>query len=405
MQNCITIANNKAEEKIYPYKYDYRLDGKVPKIRNQGGNGSCWAFASLSALSTTMMPEKKYEFSVDNMCYHNGYSIDSDTGGEATMSMAYLTSWKGPVLESEDVTGDGKSPDGLKSVAHIQEIQIIDSKNYNEIKKYVFLYGGVQSSLYMADSTGKTSSSYNADTKSYCYVGTEKSNHDIVIVGWDDSYPADNFINKPENDGAFICLNSWGESFGDNGFFYVSYYDSNIGIHNVGYTGIESVDNYDNIYQCDELGWVGQIGFGRVSAYFANVYKAKGNEELKSVGFYATGENTEYEIYTVENFEDENSFSSKKLVSRGNFLHAGYYTVKLNETINMKENEKIAVVIFIKTPNSVHPIAVEYKSALTENANIYDGEGYISSNGKNWERVEYTQNCNLCLKLYTDDKE
>ena len=30
--------------------------------------------------------------------------------------------------------------------------------------------------------------------------------------------------------------NSWGDGFGENGIFYVSYYDTNIGTHNVAYT-------------------------------------------------------------------------------------------------------------------------------------------------------------------------
>ena len=58
-------------------------------------------------------------------------------------------------------------------------------------------------------------------------------------------------------DGAFICQNSWGGGFGDNGVFYISYYDTNIGVHNVVYTGVESTKNYDNIFfhQSDSGYW------------------------------------------------------------------------------------------------------------------------------------------------------
>ena len=61
-----------------------------------------------------------------------------------------------------------------------------------------------------------------------------------MIIGWDDHYSRDNFNQPPEGDGAFICANSWGGEFGDDGYFYVSYYDTNIGIHNILYSGIES---------------------------------------------------------------------------------------------------------------------------------------------------------------------
>ena len=47
-----------------------------------------------------------------------------------------------------------------------------------------------------------------------------------------------------EGDGAFICQNSWGSSFGDNGVFYVSYYDTNVGTHNVVSVSYTHLDVY-----------------------------------------------------------------------------------------------------------------------------------------------------------------
>lgn len=106
-----------------------------------------------------------------------------------------------------------------------------------------------------------------------------------MIVGWDDSYSKDNFNTDLEGDGAFICQNSWGDNFGENGFFYISYYDTNIGTHNVVYTDIENTDNYDHIYQSDLCGWVGQLGYNKDSIYGANVFTAEGNETLKAASF------------------------------------------------------------------------------------------------------------------------
>ena len=177
------------EDVVLPASYDYREQGRAPKIGNQGSLGTCWAFASLTALESTLLPDQKETFSVDHMSMHNHFLLGQDEGGEYTMSMAYLLSWEGPVWESEDPYGDGISPDGLKAREHVQEIQILPSKDYEAIKRAVYLEGGVQSSLYTSMQDYESESIYyNRDTNSYCYIGTEKPNHDSVIVGWDDDF-------------------------------------------------------------------------------------------------------------------------------------------------------------------------------------------------------------------------
>ena len=283
-----------------PSSFDYRKMGRAPQIGNQGSLGTCWAFASLKALESSLLPGKPLELSVDHMTMHNSFSMSQDAGGEYTMSMAYLLAWQGPVLESEDPYGDGYSPDGLKPCLHVQDIQILPAKDYDAIKQAVYRYGGVQSSLYTSMRNYQSESVYyNRTTNSYCYIGDEKPNHDSVIIGWDDNYSKDNFNMGLEGDGAFICTNSWGEDFGDQGYFYVSYYDTNIGVHNIVYTGVEPVDNYDHNYQSDLCGWVGQIGYGRDSAWFANAYTAGKGENLEAAGFYATDQNTDYELSLI----------------------------------------------------------------------------------------------------------
>ena len=65
------------------------------------------------------------------------------------------------------------------------------------------------------------------------------------------------------------------------------------------------------------------------------------------------------------------------------------------------EGERFAIVVYLKTPDAVHPMAIEYKAdATTSKVDLSDGEGYISTNGSVWENVEETQECNLCIKAY-----
>lgn len=407
-QNEILAINNSTEDRIVPYSYDLRNVDRNSKVKNQGKFGTCWAFASLTAIETSLLPEEALEFSPDHMTLQNSFSASQNDGGEYTMATAYLTSWEGPVYEKDDPYGDGKSDDSLAPVKHVQEVQIIPEKNNEKIKEAVYKYGGVQSSLYTS-LTSPTSKSiyYNKEKYAYCYKGEERPNHDVVIIGWDDNYPKENFNTELEGDGAFICQNSWGESFGDDGVFYVSYYDVNIGIHNVVYSSVEDANNYDNIYQSDLCGWVGQLGYGRENVYFANVYTATGDEDVCAAGFYATGENTEYEMYYVGNFTGTESFdvSNRKLIKQGKFDNAGFYTVKFDESVKVSGGEKFAIMIYINTPNSIHPAAIEYAAdEATKDVDLSDGEGYISMRGKNWDNVEETQSCNLCLKVYTKNK-
>lgn len=401
-KNTVVAADTDTSA-LVPAYFDLREKGRVSQIRNQGTYGTCWAFAATSALESSLLPEEKYLFSVDNMSMSNSFHANQYDGGEYTMGMAYLAAWQGPVLEKDDPYGDGVSDDTLKAVKHVQEMQIIDGKDYEGIKEAVFKYGGVESSLYSTIRSSQDSSVYyNRENSAYCYIGTEKPNHDVVIIGWDDNYPSSNFNTQLEGDGAFICQNSWGSDFGEDGIFYVSYYDTNIGTHNVVYTRVDDTDNYDNIYQSDLCGWVGKMGYDSEQIYGANVFKAKGNEKLSAASFYATGANTEYELYVVHDFKNEKSFANREKLASGVVKKAGYYTIDFDEQ-QLKAGEKYAIVLYMKTPGSKHPLAIEYDTgeSILQGVDLDDGEGYISLNGKKFVNVKEKRECNLCIKAFT----
>ena len=405
-ENVVTAADTD-DSAVIPTMFDMREKGRVSKVRNQGSYGTCWAFAATSALESSLYPEEENLFSVDHMSMSNSYNVNQYDGGEYTIGIAYLAAWQGPVYEKDDPYGDGKTNGSLTAVKHVQEMQIIDGKNYEGIKEAVFQYGGVQSSLYSTIRSSQGSSEfYNKDTSAYCYIGTEKPNHDVVIIGWDDNYPASNFNTPLEGDGAFICQNSWGEDFGEGGIFYVSYYDTNIGTHNVVYTRVDETDNYDHIYQSDLCGWVGKMGYDNEEIYGANVFTAEGDEDVAAASFYATGADTSYELYLVHDFEDEKSLDDRIKVAEGSCKQAGYYTVDFKTPMQVKAGERYAIVLYIKTPGAAHPMAIEYDSgeASLDTVNLEDGEGYISYNGRTFVNVKEKQDCNLCIKAFTRDK-
>lgn len=402
-ENWIDIALVSSEQKL-PAAYDMRDYGRVSDVRDQGRYGTCWAFASLGAFETTLLPKEKEVFSTDHMTLCNSYNLDLNKGGEHTMSVAYLAAWQGPVYERDDPYGDGKTNENLKAVKHLEEALVINDKDVENIKSAIFRYGAIETSLYsQMDYVDSVSVYYSEENSSYYYDGEEPPNHDVVVVGWDDNYPKENFSIVPEHDGAFICKNSWGEAFGEDGFFYVSYDDVNICRKSVVYTRIGSADNFDNIYQSDLLGWIGQMGFGKEEAYFANVYTAGSDEELSAVSFYATDKDTSFEVFVVTDYEGTESFANKQSVVSGSMKYAGYYTVRLPEPVRLTDNKRFAVIVRVKTPKAVHPIAIEYNvDERTENFDITDGEGYISLYGEMWHSAEKTENCNVCLKAFTN---
>lgn len=405
--NIFTTADTSENPSALPTSYDLRSRFRISSIRNQGRYGTCWAFGALTAMESALLPEDSYEFSVDHMSMNNSFKVTQYDGGEYTMGMAYLAAWQGPVNEVDDPYGDGRTTDGLAPEKHVQEMRVIASKDIAAIKEAVFKYGGVQTSLYSSLQNPSSSSQYyNRATHSYCYIGTAKPNHEVVIIGWDDNYSKKNFSIPLEGDGAFICQNSWGENFGDNGVFYVSYYDTNIGTHNVVYTRIDDVDNYDNIYQSDLCGWVGKMGYDKESMYGANVFTAEKEEDVVAAAFYATAPDTEYKIYVVDNFVNEDSFENKVLVAEGAVEDAGYYTIDFEQDISVKAGRKYAVVVYVYTPGATHPMAIEYDSGdrFLDNIDLEDGEGYISYTGTQFINVKEKQDCNLCIKAFTNDR-
>lgn len=437
------------------YAGDY---GRKPTLRHQGSEGTCWAFAAVSALEAALLPEQQIVFSADHMSRKNAFTADRDEGGDASMAMAYLSSWQGPVTEEEDPYGDGVSPDGLTPAVHVQEIQLLEDAKPGTIKTAVRKYGAVQTSLYMRRSTERgdtedgaeisgqdTVFCYNERTKSYFCPDERTPNHDVIILGWDDDYSRFLFSETPEKDGAFICQNTWEEGFGEDGIFYVSYADPNIAKSCVCYTRIEPTDNYARICQYDDCGWQGRQGYADESCWFANVYTAAdgetadrndreqsevsagndgkrgevsaGNdreqsgasaetftpsdERLAAVGFYAVGADTSYEIYLVHDFRNADNFSEREYLQKGTLPNAGYYTIDLEEPQALAAGERFAVIVKITTPGTDEPVAVEYRAdEYTQNVTTEGKESYLSQSGERWENTQERFETNVCLKAY-----
>ena len=297
------------------------------------------------------------------------------------MALAYLAGWKGPVSEEEDPYDDGMTNPDAKPVLHLQQARYL-SNDRDAVKKAVLGDGAVESEMYadpsfLAGDAGSVF--YDPDTFSYYYQGSETANHEILIVGWDDSFAADNFAIKAPDDGAFICQNSWGTDFADGGYFYISYYDSCILKRPLCFDRLDPIGTYDQIYQQDLLGHTANAGFGGPEAWGTCLYTAQSDQTLKAVSFYTTGRDTSFEIYTAE--EPDSSFSKRIMQAEGTRTYEGYYTVELARPVTLQKGERFAILLKVDCPGSFKPLAVEtdVEEAVSQRQM---GTSFMSNDGK-----------------------
>ena len=56
----------------------------------------------------------------------------------------------------------------------------------------------------------------------------------------------------------------------------------------------------------------------------------------------------------------DRALNDRRLIARGKLMYSGYYTVPFDEKILLDAGEKFAIIVKIKTPDTVHPAAIEY---------------------------------------------
>ena len=387
-----------------PSAYDLRTEEKLTAIRNQGSAGSCWAFASYGSLESNLKPGETLDFSENNLKNTHGFDYGHSEGGNAFMSTAYLARWSGPVAEIDDPynPASGVSPPGLPPMKHVQEVKFLPDRtgslDNTIIKQAVITYGAVYTSMFWGDPY------YSATTHSYYYSGSAGSNHAVDIVGWDDNYDRGKFTSAPAANGAFIVRNSWGSGWGENGYFYISYYDAKIGKDLAVFTNAETTSNYGRIYQYDPLGWVTSAGFGSTTGWMANLFTAQSEEQLAAVGFYTTDPNVNYQISVYNNFGG-GTFSGYRGGQGGSLTDAGYHTIQLDSAISLQSGQRFCLVVQLTNPSWPYPMAIEYPEAgYSSNAVALAGQSYVSGNGSTWtdltSQFGFNQ-ANVCLKAYT----
>ena len=396
-----------------PKTFSWADYGKKPTVRDQGSLGTCWALTAAEAVESALLPQTHLVLSADHISLQNGFDIEQDEGGDYSMIMSYMADFKGPVTEEEDPYGDGRSPQGLKAAVHVGEMRLLEGMSADRIRHMIYRFGAVQTSLSMDRTRTDRSRSfyYNEETCSYYDPVTEPLNHDVLVLGWDDTYSKNNFRKQPAHDGAWICQNSWGAGFGRNGIFYVSYEDANVFRKGgIAYTDARAAGDAAHVLETDSLGWQARQGYGNDNAWFAGVFETDSPQVLEAAGLYAVGPATAWRMVLVENFSGTDSLSEAASGKSGIPLgcgwieNPGFYTLRLRQPLSLPAGERFAVVVFVDTPGTGRPVAVETrKDRYTDTVSLDGRESYISEDGTSWERTQTAYKTNVCLKLYTSD--
>ena len=382
-----------------PAKYDGRTYGYLTPVRSQRPYAACWAYASIAALeayvvkhgvvdtvtgkpattaldlSETHLAWFTYTQAYDKLgmlagdrtertgsSSSGGYPSYMMGGGSSAHAALTMMRWNGAA--SEQVTGLSKAElpqDGFDASlawrydsVHVQTAEKIPCANRTAVKQAIMDYGACAVPICVPnDANGTSFMSATGNTALYCAGGT--TNHAVTLVGWDDGYAVSNFRadSRPSKPGAWICKNSWGDYWGEGGYFYLSYEDVPSSLSDCWFIAAESADNYDNVYQYDGTASL-KSGSVFSGGQVANRFTANGSERLQAVSIGTCDEAVSYTLQIFTDLTDEADPTSGTLQASqsGAFTFSGFHTVKLTKAVSLSSGQSYAVVFWLSAANS-----------------------------------------------------
>ncbi len=428
-----------------PASYDLRDYGQVSSVKSQGGYGTCWAHAIAASAESSFL--KKYGEELDlselQLAYFNYHNIGTkdkldlitddgmantsygnllDEGGNAYISSFMLASGMG-FVDEEDLPYSSLPSQIYDEDAFIAsmneeycynlddyivtDVRWLSAADKDSIKMVLMQHGAVQVSylafpIMLSDGTIIYEEEvYNSETNAFYNGHYKGSNHSVTLVGWDDDFDKNNFVEAPSENGAWLIKNSWGSWWGDDGYFWISYEDVGLLSSEVCQFEIEKADENTMLYQHDGAPALYHTSFGNNFSE-GGIFVSQQDEMLYRAGYVTDSDNIKVtvDVYLdVKNNPSDGTLVSSKTV---NETYAGYHSVELDESIPLQKGQKYAIVISQKGSESINMCFSRTNNFgwFRTVDDISSGETFVKMNGS-WKDMKSAFNGTAVVKGYT----
>ena len=227
-------------------------------------------------------------------------------------------------------------------------------------------------------------------------------NHSVTIVGYDDDFPREAFYDPNGTiggNGAFIVKDSRGTDWGDDGYFYISYYDQSLSEAVSYHFNVKSPQDrleeklagaepqtYDfrPTYCYNELQ-------SAEKASMANVFEASADMHLRTVGYTSVtnNEEIEYQIYFLD--KDAGSPTDGELAAtvRTTAAFSGYHTTNLEQPVFLKKGQRYSVVVTARREDGSYGIALHPETNEAAKETVYQQQLNYIDNSEMSDRMEH----------------
>ncbi|MBQ9016304.1 MAG: fibronectin type III domain-containing protein [Firmicutes bacterium] len=404
---------NEEEAQGLPQRLDPRSEAWFADnihVRDQADTELCWAFAAASAAQISYAketydpehPQPVPELSPAHLGYFFYHRVDDPLGntpkdrnllmkydwkkegGASAYTYQHLATWSGagpeentPFVAAEGkYTGPGSFAAGL---AYQNALTLQSSEFYldlpdteagrDTLKNMIDRYGAVVGSLSWSEDFQRTIEAEPEETDPGEEIDTGEEtapaaeteltffntnpkaviNHEITIIGWDDSYPKENFVSTPNGDGAWLILDSHGAEEPGGGYVWVSY--ESVDIMEQGLLGMDmqEADPKLSLYQYDGTAVYDSYDLDAGDTA-ANVFTAPKNHQIQldQVGFTAmNAEETCCTITIYAGLTDRNKPDRGLEQLRQEVIidSPGYKTFELTRPVTIDAGETFAVCV------------------------------------------------------------